>query len=285
MNTVMGLLGIAGIWLTMAMVPLIELLGLTAIEATFLRGLSGVIVIGVASLCLRGLVTKPDKETVRIAVLFTLATVCLFQAVAAWGANFSALFLDMALFVPLYFLWRSGQRISVATTLAVTVALLGTVLALRIFDGGVLSLAGLMFSLGAFLFNGLFIEYAGQATQANWNKAFWMSVGLIVVGVPAISGGVSTSGELITPTFVALVVLFSIATGVLNFFSTFTALKHLSSVAVGVLVLGVTPTIMVSSYVLLGRTMGWDQILGVTMTLGAVLMFGIKLQKEKSKGT
>jgi hypothetical protein len=41
MNTVTGLLGIGGIWLTMAMVPLIELLGLTATEATFFAGIVG----------------------------------------------------------------------------------------------------------------------------------------------------------------------------------------------------------------------------------------------------
>lgn len=278
MNTITGLFGIVGIWLTMAMVPLIEFLGLTATEATFLRGLSGVVAIGVASLWLRGLVTKPDRATVRIAVLFTLATVCLFQAVAAWGANFSALFLDMALFVPLYFLWRSGQRISIVTIAAIAMALFGTLLALRIFDGGVLSLAGLVFSLWALFFNGLFIQYAGQATQANWNKAFWMSVGLLAVGLPAISGGVITSGAVFSPTFILLALLFSIATGVLNFYSAFTAFKHLSSVAVGVLVLGVTPIIMVSSYVLLGRTMGIDQIIGVGITLAAVLLFARSLR-------
>jgi drug/metabolite transporter (DMT)-like permease len=284
MNTITGLFGIAGIWLTMAMVPLIELLGLTAGEATFLRGLSGVVAIGAASLWLRGLVTKPDKETVRIAVLFTLATVCLFQAVTAWGANFSALFLDMALFVPLYFLWRSGQRISAVTIVAIVAALFGTLLALRIFDGGALSLAGLVFSLGALLFNGLFIQYAGKATQANWNKAFWMSLGLLAASLPTVSsGGLITSGAVLSPIFVALVLLFSIATGMLNFYSAFTAFKHLSPVTVGVLILGVTPTIMLSSYLMLGRGMGIDQLVGVGITLVSVLLFGYTIRKDSTQ--
>jgi drug/metabolite transporter (DMT)-like permease len=282
MNTVTGLIGIAGIWLTMAMVPLIELLGLSAPQATFLRGLSGVVVIGIMSLFVRGLVTRPDRHTLRIVVLFVLATVCLFQAVQAWGANFSALFLDMALFVPLYFMWRSGKSIGLVTLGTIALALLGTMLALQVFAGGSLSLFGLAFSLGALVCNGLFIQYAGTATQSNWNKAFWMSVGLCVVAVPFIWNGFLIPEIEQSFSFVGLLVLFSLATGVLNFYSAFTALKNLSPVAVGVMVLGVTPTIMLSSYLLLGTQMDWLQIIGVGITLMAILIFGFTVRQDKT---
>lgn len=283
MNTATGLVGILGIWLTMAMMPLIELLGLSATEATFLRGVSGVILIGAVGIFVRGLVVLPDRQTVRIVVLFVLATICLFQAVTAWGANFSALFLDMALFVPLYFMWRRGQVISSITVLATAGALFGTMLALRVFTDDDFSLVGLGWSLGALLFNGLFIQYAGAATQTNWNKAFWMSVGLLIVGIPAVTGSFAPEATGSIFQFVLLILLFSLATGVLNFYSAFTAFKHLNSVTVGILILGVTPTIMLSSFVLLGRGMGVDQLIGVSITLVSVLLFGQSLRRSSAK--
>ena len=51
---------------------------------------------------------------------------------------------------------------------------------------------------------------------------------------------------------------------------------------VGVLVLGVTPTIMLSSYVLLGTLMSLSQIIGVAITLVSVLIFGLAVRQEKS---
>jgi drug/metabolite transporter (DMT)-like permease len=188
----------------------------------------------------------------------------------------------MALFVPLYFMWRAGQKISVVTGLTIFGALVGTMLALQVFDGGVLSWSGLLFSMGALVCNGLFIQYAGSATQGNWNKAFWMSAGLFLVGLPSLAGGVFAMGSAYTFSFAALLILFSVATGLLNFYSAFTALKNLSPVTVGVLVLGVTPTIMLSSYVLLGTQMSVTQIIGVVLTLGAVLIFGLSVRREKS---
>jgi len=59
-------------------------------------------------------------------------------------------------------------------------------------------------------------------------------------------------------------------------------LKNLSPVAVGVLVLGVTPTIMLSSYVLLGTQMSLSQIIGVAITLVSVLIFGRAVRREKT---
>ncbi|KXJ99778.1 MAG: hypothetical protein UZ19_OD1000276 [Parcubacteria bacterium OLB19] len=45
MNKTLGVIGILGIWLTMAMMPLSELLLLSGTEATLLRGLSGLVII------------------------------------------------------------------------------------------------------------------------------------------------------------------------------------------------------------------------------------------------
>lgn len=277
MNTSLGLIGIVLVWLTMAMVPLAEILELSAFEATFLRGISGVIIIGSCALIRPGLVTRPDTGTLSIVVYFVLATLCLFQALSVWGANFSALFLDLAVIVPLFFAWKRGVRLTQSTVLALLCALAGTMIALRVFAEGSFSVEGMAWSMGALFFNGLFIQYAGQAKQENWNKAFWMSAGLVVAGSPVLLSVVDNMNTMSTSkVFIGLV--FAITTGVLNFYSVFLAFKHLSAVSVGVLVLGVTPTIMVSSYLMLGTTMGVDQVFGVVLTLTSVAVFGVILR-------
>ena len=278
MNTNIGLLGMLGIWLTMAMMPLVEFLVLSASEATFLRGLSGLLIIGLYALFKKGTITLPDKNTLVIVTLFVLATLCLFKAIGAWGTNFSALFLDLAVIVPIMFvLWR-GQKIDTITYLAFVLAILGTMLALRIFSGGEFNYEGLFWSIGALIANGLFIEYAGKATQSNWNKVFWMSAGLVLFGSSALFslGTIDT----INMEWVFLALVFSVATGILNFYCAFIAFANLKPVAMGMLLLLVTPTIILSSYIILGKGMGMDQLIGVVMTLVAGFVFGNFLRKQ-----
>jgi drug/metabolite transporter (DMT)-like permease len=276
-NLSLGLLGILGIWLTMGMMPIAELLGLTALEATLLRGSSGFIILGGLMLFYRRLVSWPDWNTARVVVLFALATLCLFQATTSWGASFMALFLDLAVLVPLAFAWWRGVGITRGTWFALTLAIVGTSLALRLTYGGVFSLTGFAWSIGALLCNGLFIVYASQATQNNWTKVFWMSAVLVLIGLPSLPehplfDAASSTG--------LLLMAFAIMTGMLNFLAGFIAFRHLSPVTVGVMVLGVTPSIMLSSYLILGRSLGPDQLLGVGLTLAAVLWFGQNLRQQ-----
>lgn len=280
MNTNLGLLGMLGIWLTMAMMPLVELLVLSASEATLLRGLSGFLIIGLYALFKKGIITLPDKNTLVIVGLFVLATLCLFKAIGAWGTNFSALFLDLAVIVPIIFVLLRGQIIDKTTYMAFVLAILGTMLALRIFSGSEFNLEGFFWSIGALIANGLFIEYAGKATQSNWNKVFWMSLGLILFGIGSLFG--IDNLDVIDMEWIALALVFSIATGVLNFYCAFVAFANLKPVAIGMLLLLVTPAIILSSYLILDKSMGIDQLIGVIMTLVAGFIFGHFLRRQNA---
>lgn len=280
MNTNLGLLGMLGIWLTMSMMPLAELLALSASEATFLRGLSGFLIIGLYALFRREIVIFPDRNTTVIVVLFVSATLCLFKAINAWGTNYSALFLDLAVIVPIIFVLLRGQIIDKTTYMAFVLAILGTMLTLRIFSGSEFNLEGFFWSIGALIANGLFIEYAVRATQSNWNKVFWMSLGLALFGIGSLFG--IDNLDVIDMEWIALALVFSIATGVLNFYCAFVAFANLKPVAVGMLLLLVTPAIILSSYLILDKSMGIDQLIGVVMTLVAGFIFGHFLRKQSS---
>jgi drug/metabolite transporter (DMT)-like permease len=232
-----------------------------------------------------GLITKPDIHTIKVVACFVFATFCFFQAVQAWGANYTALFLDLAVIVPLGLLVFRGGKVGLSTIVAFLVAVLGTAITLKIFQEVTFSFLGLFWSLGAMLANGLVIQFAGEAKQENWNKAFWMSAGLVLVGMPAffLESLNIGAGSFSFESWIFLLVVFAITTGMLNFYSSFVAFEHLGSVAVGVLVLGVTPSIMTASYFLLNHSLGWDQIIGVVITLVAVLMFGNTLRQTEVK--
>ena len=171
------------------------------------------------------------------------------------------------------------------TWIALVVAILGTMLTLRLHQGGVFVWNGFLWSVGALVANGLFIENLGRAVQGKWNRVFWMSLGLVIVGLPALlddfSGSMPEVGQGV---WLFLLVWFAVTTGVLNFYCSFTAGDNLSSVALGVLVLGVTPMIIISSYFMLGKSLGVDQIIGVAITLGAALVFGYALRPNKESG-
>lgn len=284
MNTQKGLLGIVGIWLTMALMPLAELLQLSPLMATLLRGVSGVIAIGIAACFGRIALAKPDRQTLILVACFVVATVCLFEAITAWGANRSALFLDLAVLVPVVFAWHRQQVVGKALYKALALAIVGTVLALRAWQGEIV-LTGLLFSVGALIANGLFLECAKKAKQEAWNKAFWISAGLVLVGLTTFIGTSfvdNLSSERINTTWLVLAVLFSVGTGVLNSYCFFVADGNLKAVEIGVLVLGVTPAIMLSSYFLLGKGIGLDQLFGVGLTLTAVILFGNLLRAKQS---
>lgn len=281
MNSTLGLIGISGIWISMAMMPLAEFLVLTPVQATFLRGVSGVVVIGLFAIFTRGLLSRPDKNTLVVVAYFVLATFCLFQAITVWGSNYSALFLDLAVMVPIIFAWLRREKIGGKTYLAFVVAVFGVLMSLRIFGESEFRIEGFLWSVGALLANGLFIENAGKALQNNWNKAFWMSLGLVLFILPLLGGQVFIPQVNVSAfDWIILITLFSVVTGVLNFYSVFLALSNLSAIHVGILVLGVTPSIILSSYFILGKTMGIDQLIGVGLTLFAVLVFGKELRRR-----
>jgi len=282
MNTTVGLTGVLGIWLTMAMMPLAELLAIAPLQATLLRGLPGVIAIGFVALFKKNLITSPDRPTLAIAFFFSIATLCLFQGIMTWGSNYSALFLDMAVMVPIYLAWRRKQEIDTTTRLAFIMAIIGTMIALRVLHGGEFILEGFLWSTAALISNGFFIEYAGKATQTKSNRVFWMSLGLVLVGIVSILDFKIDESLYISQTsWIILSILFAVTTGIINFYSGFMVFDNFKPIYAGIFILGVTPSIMLSSYLIIDRTMGADQLAGVTITLGATFLFGKFLNNKK----
>ncbi|MEN9552392.1 MAG: hypothetical protein RI935_769 [Candidatus Parcubacteria bacterium] len=280
---VLGALGMLGIYLTMATIPLAEKLGLIATESMFLRGASGVLagVLIVAFLAFKKVRVVPSKELIFISVFFSLATFFLFKGAVAWGSNATVLFLDLAVLVPIVFSIRSGQRFGVSFYVMLLIAFFGTALALNVFETMTWNFDGFLFSLCAMLFNGLFIQYANRSTESNWVKAFWMSATLVLVSL-ILSNNPSEPLAIkqYDWTYISLLVGFSVLTGVLNFYSAFTAFTHLTSVQVGTFVLGVTPSVMLGSYFILGKTQNIEQIIGVVITI--VSIYFIEKQRKQS---
>lgn len=274
MNTKIGLLGIVGIWFTMSMMPIAQLLPLSAYQLLLLRGAPAALVIGgYAAFRKKDGLALPDRHTLIIAMLFVLACVGLFEGIKAWGANLSAVMLDMAVLVNFAFAVHRGERITPANSGAFLLAIAGSFLAFRGWNIAELSIAGLLWSILSLVANGLFIEYAGKAKQSFFTKIFWLSLALVFVGSSSFLGDHTalTAGQ------VTLALIFGVATGLLNFLCAFTAFGNLKPVWTGTLVLGVTPSIVIASWLILDKTLGWDQLAGVALILSAVGYLGYSL--------
>jgi len=275
MKTTLGLFGIFGIWITMATMALSELLPLSGIQLTLLRGTSGLLIIGVFAFLKKGIISLPDRNTMRLTFFFGVATLALFQGIKIWGANLSAILLDLAVLVPIILSLRRKEKVDNVVIIAFATAILGSTFALRIWDVKDIIFSGLIWSLVAMIANGYFIEYAGKAKQSDLCKTFWISVGLVVIG----SFGFYQF-PLLTSIQWKIAILIGFATGLLNFLCVFVAFKNLKAVWVGVLVLGVTPSIMISSYFFLHKSMGSDQLFGVAITLISIGVLGNFLRAE-----
>src|SRR3989338_293890 len=129
-----GLTGIVGIWLTMAMMPLAELLPLTAWQLLIVRGAPGAAVFGVVILLQKGTIELPDLNLILTAVAFMLACVGLFNAILAWGTNLSAVMLDMAVLVNFCFAVWHKKPVARASVVLFITAIIGSYLALRGWD-------------------------------------------------------------------------------------------------------------------------------------------------------
>src|SRR3989338_6214079 len=174
-----GLTGIVGIWLTMAMMPLAELLPLTAWQLLIVRGAPGAAVFGVVILLQKGTIELPDLNMILTAVAFMLACVGLFNAILAWGTNLSAVMLDMAVLVNFCFAVWHKKLVARASVVLFITAIIGSYLALRGWDVPNLNIAGLLWSLLALVANGLVIEFGAKTKQDSKVRVFWMSAALI----------------------------------------------------------------------------------------------------------
>lgn len=270
MNTRLGILGILGIWATMAMMPIAELLSASPYQLLALRGLPGVVVLGALAVIRKDLrIQWPDLMTSLTSVMFVVACVGLFSAIKEWGTNLSAVLLDMAVFVNFTLAIVRGERIGRPVMLAFACAIVGSALALRVWDTAHLDVAGLLWSLLALVANGLCIEFGTKMRQDFPTRVFWFSAALVAAGVVlSIGEPWQLQGKILPALW------FGVTTGLLNFLCAFLAFKNLKAIWTGTLVLGVTPSILLGSLLITGRVLYPDQLLGIALTLVAVGCLG-----------
>lgn len=278
-RTSYGYIGIVGVVATMAISPLAETLPLTGLHLAFFRGLPGVAIL--LLLVLAGImkVSMPDRCTFMLSCCFAAATVGVFNGIKAWGANLTIILLDLAVLVPIVIGVTKGVRPHKTVMTAFAVALIGSFMSLRVWNTGELALAGLGWSLIALFSNGLFIEFLGRSTQDANTKVFWQSAFLCVIGIFGFGDGLPklSNSEIVTTAFLAF------AMGIGNLYLAVLAFANLHRVVAGVLVLAITPATVISSYLLLGKGFGIDQVVGVMITLGAVWYLGNSNTATKEK--
>ncbi len=264
----------------MASMPFLELVPVTGADITLARGIPGVIVLGAVWLLSKGVISLPNRSTAFLSLFFALATVGLFEGIKTWGANYTIIMLDMAVLVPLILKKFRGEKIPRAILIAFFVAIFGGILSLRVWRIEDLVLSGFAWGMMALVFNGLYMEAGGkeQSTRQNIHtEVFWQSVGLSITGL-LIGGGIVTA---LTFGQAAILILISVAAGLINFYLFLTALKKLGNVLVGMLVLSITPLTIITSYVFLGKTMGLDQLVGVILSLTAVGYIALSGARKK----
>ncbi len=272
MNFKVGFVTMVFLWGTMAMIPIAKLLPYDAYLLTFVRGVPAVVIAGLLLFFTKGKVQLPSKNTVQCVLAFTVAAFALFQAIIFWGPGLSAVILDMAVLVNFVIAWSRGEKPNKVQLLIFAFAIVGSFLAVRGWSIEGFSFFGLVWSLVAMIANGLFIECITKGDQELPVQVFWLGSGL------ALLGGVfsfSTLGVFLdlSPRQIILTTILGVTTGAMNFFFGFLAGKNLKPVTLGLLVLGVTPSILISSYFILGTALHADQLVGVVVMITSLAVF------------
>jgi len=271
MNARLGFIGIIGIFFAMGTMPLAELLPFNPYQLLFLRGISGLIIFFL--ILGRNGIPPPTKETMMLSGAFAIAALALFEAVKAWGANLSAVLLDMSVIIPFLFVALKGNQPVKKDFYCFILAVIGSCIALEIWDAfsnwKSAQFAGLVWSLIALVSNGIFIQYAGASKQSPEVKGFYQSLPLVVIGV-LFWGETPRVADQDLLKVILLSITFSITVGYACFAFAFLAFKHLSQVTVGLFVLGVTPSIMLGSYLILDKTISFTQFVGVAIIIAAL---------------
>lgn len=281
-RTSLGLLGIAGIWLTAGTaLPFVNVLTMFTPEQ--LMVFRGFLTAGMALIGLRGIVGRADIYTYLIALTLPLATLGLFEGIRHWGAGPTIIIITATPLVNFAISAFIGRKIPRASITGLVLVLGGVVMARW---GGHFQWAGFLWTTFATVMNGVLYEFFSRAQKGTWKlalqKCFWGSIGMGTLGL-VLSLVASVSWVSIAePKFALMVVGFAFVGGFLYWIANLLAFENLPTNEASVLAQGETPAVILGAGAFLGESLSFVQWLGVAIALCGSWYLTRWLTKQKT---
>ncbi len=246
-KTLLGLLGILGIWLTAGLaLPFVNVLDeFTPGQLMVFRGFLTALM---ALIGLRGVIGRVDKYTYLIALTVPFATLGLFQGIRLWGAGPTIIIITATPLVNFFIGAFLGRHVSRASVIGFMLVLGGVVIARW---GGHFHWEGFLWTLFGTIMNGVLYEWFSRAKARFLQKCFWGSMGMGTLGLIF---STHTSWNAIGEPKVLLTVLgFAFVGGFLYWLSNLIAFENLPTTEASILAQGETPAVILGASLLLGE--------------------------------
>ncbi len=268
--TLVGIIAAIGIWVTAAIaVPLVNVFdALTTGELMMVRG--GVSVILITALFPRR-ISFPARNVFLFSLLFALANFCLYNGIRAWGANPTIVILTTTPVINILAKWWRGQAVDLRVTGALTVLLVGVLIALNPWQTS-FDLHGFLWSILATLLVGVGFEILGASKNIDrYNKSFWMAMLMMIVGVVTtiLAGRPPFVEEAWDISHIVALVFYGSTGGFLYIIANVIAFEKLKTEVASTLAMGETPAVIIGAWITLGERLSPIQWAGVILALGA----------------
>lgn len=268
--TLVGIIAAIGIWMTAAIaVPLVNVFNtLTTGELMVVRGGVSVILIIVL---FRRRISFPARNVFLFSFLFALANFCLYNGIRAWGANPTIVILTTTPVINILAKWWRGQAVDLRVTGALTVLLIGVLIALNPWQTS-FDLHGFLWSIVATLLVGVGFEILGASKNIDrYNKSFWMAMLMTIVGVMTtiLADRPPFAEEVWDISHIVALVFYGFTGGFLYIIANVIAFEKLKTDVASTLAMGETPAVIVGAWITLNERLSPIQWAGVILALGA----------------
>lgn len=273
-KTLHGLLGVLGIWLTAGLaLPFVNVL--TMFTPTQLMACRGFLTALMALVALRGVLRRVDIYTYLLALTLPFATLGLFEGIRHWGAGPTIIIIAATPLVNVAIGMLLGRKISTASIIGLVLVFGGVVLARR---GGHFQWGGFAWTLFGTLMNGVLYEFFARAKAAPFQKCFWASMGMGLLGL-ILSTHVSWA-PILEPRVAFLVLGFAFVGGFLYWIANLAAFENLPTTEASILAQGETPAVLLGAFLLLGERLTLTQGIGVAIALYGAFRLSSWLAKQ-----
>jgi len=260
-KTLLGLVGILGIWLTAGLaLPFVNILKMfTPMQLMVFRGF---LTAAIALIGLKGMIGRVDRYTYLIAVILPFATLGLFQGIRHWGAGPTIIVITATPLVNFVIGIFLGRRISPVSIIGLILVFGGVLIARW---GGHFEWAGFLWTLFGTIMNGILYEFFSRAKSTSLQKCFYGSIGMGTLGlITSIGASWSAIAE---PGIMLFVFGFAFIGGFLYWLANMAAFENLPTTEASILAQGETPAVILGANFLLGEHLAFVQWAGVGIAL------------------
>lgn len=277
-KTAVGLIGIAGIWITSGLaLPFVNIL--TMFEPEQLMLIRGFVTAILALLFIKSNILRADIYTKLIFIALPLATVGLFYGIRAWGVSSTLIVIAATPIVNIIAGIFQGRKITLTSCFCLILVLCGVILSSKTAH---FNIGGLAWSLFGTVMSGIVFELFSKSSSSPMHKCFYGSMGMGTAGlIISIFSQPSWEG-LHDPYILSIVTGFVLIGGFLYWIANIIAFNYLPPTEASILAQGETIAVIIGAYIFLDEVLTLIQWLGVITTILAASVLSYALAKNNA---